>query len=499
MSKTVRWIIFTIIVLVICDWIIISYWRDNNEIEVSSTILINMLIGFPLAIVFGVFAITRLFAFAKRKPDAPIVSEITEESPPSTEDEIKIKHIGKKISVLATAVSTPFGEDLTQIMTALNDKKLPEPDPLLKFQISYPYLSRRIESLILLNDQENSASYARPLFTDRAKRVEQMTSHLLKQLALVLQSIQIKNLNFNQEERDKAKNQQARLHPEWVSQTKKTVSEELPTVYRPHPSLKIVYILPSHISEVERNTLFDLFKHYLNLMGIHEQHDVDYFMTHVESNEATQRIIHNAVMEHLEIDHVSNPQLLLIMGADSWIDQIHLDVKFNQQQKAAQPSEGGFAVLFSDQQSATDIEPIADITIPLMYKSHQSAETLNLIQAIEQLQQAYNFQKNDKVLGDDEIVFTDHAVTHTKFLADLMSVSDHFQIEEDQFVTISPILNDTVAMVSGLSLSLALENSAENKKNTLLIHNAESQFGYCWMVTSPKHSMDGATSQGEST
>lgn len=499
MSKSVRWIIFTIIVLVICDWVIISYWRDNNEIEVSSTILINMLIGLPLAIVFCVFAITRLFAFAKRKPDAPVVSEITEESPPSTEDEIKIKHIGQKISVLATAVSTPFGENLTQIMMQLDDKKLPEPDPLLKFQISYPYLSRRIESLSSLNDQENSVLHARPLFTDRAKRVEQMTTHLFKQLALVIQSMQIKNLNSNQEESDKAKNQQAILHPEWVSQTKKTVSEELPTVYRPHPSLKIVYILPSHISEVERDMLFDLLKQHLNLMGINEQHDVDYFMTHVESSEGTQLIIHNAVMEHLDIDHVSSPQLLLIMGADSWIDQLHLDVKFNQEQKAVQPSEGGFAVLFSDQQGTTDIEPIANITIPLMYKPHQSAETLNLIQAIEQLQQAYNFQKNDKVLGDDEIVFTDHAVTHTKSLADLMSVSDHFQIEDDQFVSISPILNDTAAMVSGLSLSLAIENSAENKKNTLLIHNAESQFGCCWMVTSPKHCIDGSTSQGEST
>lgn len=498
MSKTVRWIIFTIIVLVICDWVIISYWRDNNEIEVSSTILINMLIGLPLAIVFGVFAMTWLFGFAKRKPDVPADSAIIEESPARTEDEIKIMHIGQKISVLATAVSTPFGENLTQIMMALDDKKMPDPDPLLKFQESYPYLSRRIESLILLNDQESSASHARPLFTDRAKRVDQITTQLLKQLALVLQSIQIKNLNSNEDEHNKAKNQQARLHPEWVSQTKKTVSEELPTVYRSHPSLKIVYILPSHISEVERDTLFDLLKYHLNLMGIHEQHDVDLFMTHVESNEATQRIIHNAVMAHLEIDHESSPQLLLIMGADSWIDQSHLDVKFNQQQKAVQPSEGGFAVLFSDQQSTTDIEPIADITIPLTYKSHQSAETLNLIQVIEQLQQAYNFQKNDKVLGDDEIVFTDHAVTHTKSLVDLMSVSDHFQIEEDQFVSISPILNDTAAMVSGLSLGLALENSVENKKNTLLIHNAESQSGSCWMVMPAKHYIDESTSQGES-
>jgi hypothetical protein len=499
MSKTVRWIIFTIIVLVICDWVIISYWRDNNEIEVSSTILINILIGLPLAIVFGVFAMTWLFAFTKRKPDVPADSTIIEESPARTEDEIKIMHIGQKISVLATAVSTPFGENLTQIMMALDDKKMPKPDPLLKFQESYPYLSRRIESLILLNDQESSASHARPLFTDRAKRVEQITAQLLKQLALVLQSIQIKNLNSNEDEHNKAKDQQARLHPEWVSQTKKTVSEELPTVYRPHPSLKIVYILPSHISEVEREALFDLLKHHLNLMGINEQHDVDFFITDVESSEGTQLIIHDAVMEHMDIDHVSNPQLLLIMGADSWIDQLHLDVKFNQEQKALQPSEGAFAVLFSDQQGITDIEPIANITIPMMYKPHPNAENLNLIQAIEQLQQVYNFQKNDKVLDDDEIAFTDHAVTHTKSLVDLMSVSDHFQIKEDQFVSISPILNDTAAMVSGLSLSLTIMNSAENKKNTLLIHNAESQFGCCWMITPPKHRVDEAASQGEST
>ena len=134
--------------------------------------------------------------------------------------------------VLETALITSFGDEVTQIMKKLQKRSIAAPDPILKFQKIYPYLSQRIQSMPAFNDDEkilfkqetSSLTLAsRPLFTDRAKRVEQITIQLFEKLSLVLRSIDIKQLYPQQEEIAKSKNQ-ARLHPEWRSQDDKQIS-----------------------------------------------------------------------------------------------------------------------------------------------------------------------------------------------------------------------------------------------------------------------------------
>lgn len=508
MSKVLRWIILAIIVLMICDWVIISYWRDDVDIDVSASTLTIMLIGLPLAIILGLYLLTFLFIFVKNKLNRSATSlPLTEdnastiiEDSAATDPEIITIYAKQELSVLETALVTPFGDDATQIMTALQKNKLAEPDPILKFQKIYPYLSRRIQTMPALNDQEkiifkqqtSPLSLAlRPLFTDRAKRVEQITTQLFEQLALVLQSIHVKKLYPNQEQNIKSANQ-IRMHPEWISQADKQTSEELPVVYRPSPSLRVLYILPTHISDVEAQVLFEILKQCLNLLDLSEQHDVSYHISHVETNEDTQKIIHKTLTEHLNRDHINNPQLLLIMGVDSWIDQLHLDIKFDKEKEPVHPSEGGFAILFADQEITTDIEPIASVTAPLMYKCQQCMNTPdhlmaeNLIQSIQELQKAYNFGKHDKILADDEIVFVDHGPIQMKSSIDLISMSNHFQMNEGQIVSISSVLNDTAAMASTFSLILAIKNTIEKQRNTLVINNAGSQLGTSWMIVPPK-------------
>ncbi len=83
-------------------------------------------------------------------------------------------------------------------------------------------------------------------------------------------------------------------------------------------------------------------------------------------------VIDEMLTKHLNLDHTENPQLLLIMGVDSWIHQLLINIKFDKEKKSVQPSEGGFAILFSDQEITTGINPIASVTKPSKYNCYKS-------------------------------------------------------------------------------------------------------------------------------
>ena len=75
-------------------------------------------------------------------------------------------------------------------------------------------------------------------------------------------------------------------------------------------------------------------------------------------------------------------------------------------------------------------------------------------------------------------------------LIDLNSLSNYFQIESKQTLSTGHLLNDTNSMISGISFSIAIGNTIEKQKNTLLINNAGTQFGTSWMVTPPVFPID---------
>lgn len=507
MSKNLRWILLTITFLIVFYYVMISYWRDNTNIDISASTLMIMLIGLPLSILFAFYMVLIFVKFIKNKLTSTKTLPSVDESNTQNEQEdntsidldenilLPVQHL----HVLETALITPFGNDIKQIITELKKKRMAEPDPILKYEKTFPYLSQRIPSMPALNDEEKKlfkqetsplSLLSRPLYTDRAKRIEQITIQLFEKISLVLLSLDIKQL-YRQEEIIKSENQ-ARLHPEWILPVdKQNLQESSEIAYRPRPNLQVLYLLPNHISDVEKEILSDLPKQYLKLLDVNEQHDVNFHIDYVESSDETQMIIDKALTKHLNLDHIESPQLLLIMGVDSWIDQLILNIKFDKEKQSVQPSEGGFAILFSDQEITTGINPVASISKPSKYKCHQSdiepnqrmAE--NIIQSIEQIQQAYEFNINNKILGNDEFLIVDNKPIHTHSLIDLNSISNHYQINNNQIMSTSYILNDTNCMISGCSLVIAIENTIEKQKKSLLINNAGMQLGTSWVITPP--------------
>lgn len=508
MSKGLRWFLLAFTFLIVFDYVVISYWRDNTNIDISASILMIMLIGLPLSILFAFYTILLIVKFIKNKLTSTKTLPSVDESNTPNEQEVNtsidldenILLPAQHLHILETALITPFGNDVTQIITELKKKRMAEPDPILKYEKNYPYLSQRIPSMPTLNDEEKKlfkqetsawSLLSRPLYTDRAKRIEQITIQLFEKISLVLQSLDIKQLYPRQEDIIQSKNQ-ARLHPDWLSQTvKQPLQGSTEIAYRPRPNLQVLYILPNHISDVEKEILSELPKRCLKLLDINEQHDVQYHISYISNSDETQMVIDEILTKHLNLDHTENPQLLLIMGVDSWIDQLILNIKFDKEKQSVQPSESGFAILFSDQELTTGINPVVSISKPSKYKCHQSnivpnqkmAE--NIIRSVEQIQQTYEFNIYNKILENDELLIVDNRPTQIHSLIDLNSLSNHFQIESDQILSTDRLLNDTNSMISGISLNIAIENTIEKQKKTLLINNAGTQFGTSWMVTPP--------------
>lgn len=512
MSKGLRWFLLAFTFLIIFDYVVISYWRDNTNIDISASTLMIMLIGLPFAILLGLYTIIILAKYIKNKlTSTTTLPPIEENNTPNDQEDNTSIDLDENIllptqylHILETAVITPFGNDVKQIIVELQKMKPAEPDPILKYEKTYPYLSQRIPSMPVLNDdekilfkQETSALslVPYPLFTDRAKRLEQITIQLFEKISLVLQSLDIKQLYPEQDENIKSKNQ-ARLHPDWLSQTSKQPLQESTEIayHRPRPNLQVVYILPHHISDVEKKILSELPKQCLKLLDINEQHDVQYHIHYVNSSDETQMVIDKTLTKHL--NHVENPQLLLIIGVDSWIDQLLLNIKFDKEKESVQPAECGFAVLFSDQKITTGINPIASITKPLKYKCYQSNIVAdqkiakNIIRSVEQIQQAYEFNIDNKILESDQLLIVDHKPTQMHALIDLNSLSNYFEIESNQILSTGHLLNDTNSMISGISFSIAIGNTIEKQKNTLLINNAGTQLGTSWMVIPPIFPID---------
>lgn len=165
MSKGLRWLLLAFTFLIVFDYIVISYWRDNTNIDISASTLMIMLIGLPLSILFAFYIFFLLFKFIKNKLTSTKTLPSVDESntPNDQEDNTSIDLDGNTLlpvqylHILETALMTPFGNDVKQIIVELQKKKPAEPDPILKYEKTYPYLSQRILSMPVLNDEEKNS------------------------------------------------------------------------------------------------------------------------------------------------------------------------------------------------------------------------------------------------------------------------------------------------------------------------------------------------------
>lgn len=504
--KTKHWLIFAVLVLLICDWLIIAYWTDI-QIDLSLALLIKMLLGIPLAIIISVYFLYWItqFSLKKFRDSSGQNSEIidhTAESEDNGSDYDQFESIlPVHAHVLASAFITPWGDDVETIMENLGNNALAEVDPILKYQTSYPYLTRRVATMPILNELESKDIKNKinrvylteqPLFTERAKRIEQLIAQLFKQLSIVLQSLEIKKkIVLNDDSVLSLGKMQ--IHPAWMGEDQHPSFELDVTQTQTPCRLQIVYLLPNHLTEIERERFAVALTHCLNSIDLDEQYQLSSQMVLVESSDDCQQHIHQCLSDYLNHDHTTDPQLLLILGADSWIDQQLLDIKFTQENKAALPSEGGFAMLLAHEGIQINLTPVARVSAPIRYKTNQTQadQTMlhagNLEQSIQYLQKIYALEDNAQLFDPQELVLVEHAAHDIQLVIELKALMQKFNIVEEQMISIAPILNDTRAMISGLSLSYAIKYTQEKQSRTLVINNSGHQSGRSWIVSPYKN------------
>lgn len=161
-KKMRRWFIFALLVVIICDWLIIAYWTDI-QVDLSAALLIKMLLGLPVTIISVVYFVYWLARFSVQRFKGPSAqhSEMIEQATTEPEASISSHDQFKNIlpvhfNVLATALVTPWGDDVEIIIEKLRGNALAEADPVLKFQESYPYLTRRIATMPILHELESN-------------------------------------------------------------------------------------------------------------------------------------------------------------------------------------------------------------------------------------------------------------------------------------------------------------------------------------------------------
>jgi hypothetical protein len=474
MLKLLRWIGLTLVLMALIGWIAISYWRSTQS-DISSGLFIEVIVLLPLVCVICLYGIVRWIAHSKAKKNQ---SEVVEDvANPLNDGASIIKADGQWLSVLASCVVTPLGSDLAQITTRLVKKDHnPTSDPVLRFQGMYPYLSQRHKDLPLSNTETQS-------ITDRTYRMQLILEQLYDQLADVLSIIPLKSQTQVPMVHSSGSQQAAVLHPQWLNATERL---SVPKTAESKPirvSLNIVLLLPQHLSVSDKQFLFDDFK--VSLKALYQEDDEERAVAHdvmtVASYEDSLKAIEQTLTTHLAHNHIKDPQLLLIIGVDSWIDQQFLDQHYDSQyqilKRAVHPSEGGFALLFADQElSVPEAVPIARLTAPIMVTRSKAISERGVIQAEElraSFEQMYqrNAVKPDQLMSEEQLVFVDQRPDQHNTLSELMQFISPLQLEAQQCLSIGAVLNDTNSMTAGISLAIALTHTAESGQMQAVINN----------------------------
>jgi hypothetical protein len=478
MLKFSRWFALAVFLIAACDGVAISYWRSTS-IDVLPSLMLAVLIGLPFGIFFVIFGLNRLKLYYKDKAENPVAPLNAELPQNSSLNHLPQQGEGKWMNILKTSVVTAFGESTDQIIRGMQNSSA-SADPILRFNKVYPYLSLRAKYLPLSNTASTN-------ITDRSYRIDLIIEQLLEPMIVALVSISLRAVNEIALLHPTNTNQ-VTLHHEWLGVLAKESSHQDQPVSIPF-SLHTVLLLPQHISADDQQELLLSLKSFLKTSDINDEHHaITYLLIAVSDYEDCLNTIENLFCQHLKHNHEKDPQLLLMVGADSWIDQQFLNQLLNINKNAVSPSEGGFAILLADQNPIfSGLAPIARLTAPIPFNrdkpvsEHGAIQADGLIESIDYLQQTYGITLNH-FMSDDRFILVDHQPNQHKNLSELMLLANHSNIEPEKLIAIGAIFNDTNAMTSGVSLALALSHAAESEQVVGVINNGGDIVRASWFA-----------------
>lgn len=477
-----RWFFFLVAVLALWGGLEIAYWRQTGAGDTLSGVqAIAHLFLIPIAFVGTIYISHRFIKWLKKKrEDTASTAQPESQNTTPLIDDISMPWL----HVHRIAVQSHFKNEEGNTAEQLQTIRVAAVDPELKSPGSNNLIvSRRILDL----SPEAISNPSRDL-SDRGIRIQAITEHLLSSLEDTFGLI-TENMVFNQlmSAPLKSPQQQALLHPAWTGAAaipdNEPSGDTLPSSWS-KLSLQIVCLLADHLGQDDQEHLKHVITQHLEQDQLHTDHIQ---ITHQIVKDADACLTQfNEYCSALASD--PEPRMLLLIGADSTLDQAWLELRGDERYT---PAEAGFALLLSNDATVLpDFPTIAHISAPIWairQKPVSAQGTVGadaLIGIIDELSHRYKMP-DSSLIPETGVLITDNSVTvQSTHSEELTVVLDKLKISTMKKIAYAGMaLEQSNTMVSGVTLALAVQYVLESQQHTLVLCSGGERVRTACLVT----------------
>ena len=502
-----RWIIFAVAVFAVCNFIIVSYWRDS-QVDLSLSNIIFYMLLLPVLLIAFSYMVIATYKKIKQKKEAANTTVIANESVSTAavssecSESLESSLDKTDIRIYATALQSSEGSDAVEIIEALKTFKAAQLDPELVGPDGVSVITRRIDLEIdeleninnLISNPDNFE------YEDAStQRTAMIYQRLLQSLAPELSHIAQGMAQFNIWRSHPTLSNENTLHPAWVGTHLQAPTEDaIPNVTDVVASmpkwpfnLRICYFLSERLNNNQINLFNEYLQSLLVELGFMQENIIlELFISDKESSQSQQ------VKQIINSVSAPNNDLFLIVGADSSIDQEYIDdVMWNNPHYKA--AEFGYAMLLSNMElSIPEIETMKYLSYPVEVNTQNKninkqefKESIN--SKIKKLMDSKYLEFNEK----SSLISNINASVDHKKLALLSETAQHLNISSDQILLSNNLLETVEDQAIAFALVLASSISKDLQDAPQFVYVSDTEQISLWLLHDRKNEENKITNE----
>ncbi len=476
-----RWILLIVAVFGVCGGVAVAYWRQTG-VDVSPLMMLLVMILLPSMLIGSVFGFYQFKKWQKKRREAIETAALDEANQPVV---LADGPAAPWLHVYAIAVQTQLGDHADKILMNLMQFNVAECDPDLLHFDGTQLLSRRIDLAVNSEIDDEDQLLAKAQLSARAVRIQAITQNLFDQLDQTLAVI-AQGMSETQVWQQPTESRQAILHPAWQGRSVETSLPDASDVEQciSWPTvLKINFLLPEHLDEDEQKYLQQWAHSQILAYGF-QLEQVQWTNQIVADSDQTLQEIGHTLIEQ-SVSTVSS--MLMIIAADSGIDQEFMDqIQLDHQRLI--PAEAGFAVVMTNENTAiTDLPVLARLTTPILLTRQKPINAGGRIAAdalatsLDELRRIYKVT-DSAFVPDLGVLISDAHSMRSSNLRELTLALTPFALPSEQVVYAGYLLEDTNALMSGLALTVALQHAESSTQHVPVICSSGNYLRGAWIA-----------------
>jgi phage shock protein PspC (stress-responsive transcriptional regulator) len=476
-----RWILLIVAVFGVCGGVAVAYWRQTG-VDVSPMTILMVLILLPSMLVASFFGFYQFKKWQKKRREAIEAAALDEANQPVVLAE---GPAAPWLHVYAIAVQTQLGDHADKILLNLQQLHAADSDSELLHFDGTQLLSRRIDLAVNSEIDDENQPLVTSQLSARAVRIQAITQNLFNHLDQTLAAI-AQGMSETQVWQQPTESRQVILHPAWQGKSVEASSPDASDVESSvsFPMvLKALFLLPEHLDEDEQKYLQQSAYSQLLAYGF-ELEQVQWTDQIVADSDQTLQAIGQTLMGQSTSTQSS---MLLVIAADSGIDQDFMDqIQFDHQRLI--PAEAGFAVLMTNENTAiADLPILARLTAPILSPRQKPINAGGRIAAdalstsLDELRRIYKVT-DTAFVPDSGVLISDAHTMRSPTLRELTLALTPFELPSEQVVYAGSLLEDTDALMSGLALTVALQQAESSKQHVPVICSSGNTLRGAWIA-----------------